>query len=207
LSTIEHYRKLNIQIFRIFGNVRGRLSEVDQRTTARLSDGACMGRFLVPFRMHSTGWLLLAMCVLFGVMLRGWLLGPVIGGLLVLSLLLHEVGHMLAATLLGVPVREFGLCLAGAYNRRAFAQNRRDEVLISSAGPLMNLLAALPFLFVPHIGIQLAICNLTLCVVNLLPLPSSDGLRILRTIAHPNVGDSTIRERKTHESMQSCGVA
>lgn len=97
-----------------------------------------------------------------------------------MSLLLHEIGHILAATTLGVPVREFGLCLGGAYNRRAFAPSHRDEVLISAAGPLMNLLLVLPFLFIPQIGFQLAICNLTLCVVNLLPFPSSDGLRILR---------------------------
>jgi len=153
-----------------------------------------MYRFIVLFRMQSTGWLLLVLCVLFGIILRGWPLGPVVGGFLVASLLLHEVGHMLAAAMLGVPVREFGLCLGGAYNRRAFAQSRLDEVLISAAGPLMNLFLALTVVFLPQIGIQLAICNLTLCVVNLLPLPSSDGLRILRVISHSDVDRGVIPE-------------
>ena len=89
---------------------------------------------------------------------------------------------MSAATALGVPVREFGLRLGGAYTRRAYASRRRDEILISAAGPMMNLFLVLPLLLVPRVGAQLALGNLALCVVNLLPLPSSDGLRILRTL-------------------------
>ena len=141
-----------------------------------------MKRFMVPFRMHGSGWLLLAMCVLLGIQLSGLRLGVAVGAALVVSLLLHEMGHMLAAIILGVPVREFGLCLRGAYNRRAYANRRRGEVLISAAGPLTNLFLVVPLLFLPAIGSRLAFCNLLIGVVNLLPLPSSDGLRILRTI-------------------------
>jgi len=136
-----------------------------------------MSRFIVPFRMHNTGWFLLIVCVALGFQIGGLLLALPIGALLIASLLLHEVGHMLAATALRVPVREFGLRLGGAYNRRAYATRRRDELIISAAGPLMNLFLVVPLLFVPRLGGQLA-----LCVVNLLPLPSSDGLRILRTL-------------------------
>jgi len=138
-----------------------------------------MNRILVPFRMHDTGWLLLALCVLLGIFISGPLLGLAVGAALVVSLLLHEVGHMLAAMMLRVPVREFGLCLGGAYNRRAYAGCRQHEILISAAGPLMNLLLIVPFFFLPLIGPKVALCNLILCVVNLLPLTSSDGLRIL----------------------------
>lgn len=145
-----------------------------------------MYRFMVPFRMHDTGWLLFALCVLFGIGTYGGWLGLALGALLVASLLMHEVGHMLVAIVLRVPVREFGLCLGGAYNRRAYAGRRRDEILISAAGPLMNLFVALPLLLLPRIGAQLALCNLLLCAVNLLPLPSSDGMRILRTMRGSN---------------------
>jgi Zn-dependent protease len=79
-------------------------------------------------------------------------------------------------------VREFGLRLGGAYNRRAYATRRRDEILIAASGPLMNLLLILPLIFVPRVGPQLATCNLFLGVINLLPFPSSDGLRILRNL-------------------------
>ncbi|SPE31378.1 membrane hypothetical protein [Candidatus Sulfotelmatomonas gaucii] len=167
-----------------------RTSEIAHLTYLRLSEGGGMSRFMVPFRMHDTGWLLLAFCVLLGIGFYGLRLGLVVGAAFAASLLLHEMGHMLAAILLRVPVREFGLCLCGAYNRRAHAGRRRDEVLISAAGPLMNLFLVLPLLYIPVIGTKLALCNLSLCVVNLLPLPSSDGLRILRTIwASNRAGD------------------
>jgi len=141
-----------------------------------------MERFKVPFRMHKTGWLLLALCMFVGVEIAGLRAGIVLGAAFAGSLLLHEVGHMLTAILLRVPVREFGMCWSGAYNRRAYARRRRDEVLISAAGPLMNLLLMVPLLYLPVAGTKVALCNLLLCVVNLLPLPSSDGMRILRTM-------------------------
>jgi Zn-dependent protease len=122
------------------------------------------------------------MCCVLGVVLSGWRVGVAEGLLVMVSLLLHEVGHMTAAGTLGVPVREFGLCLQGAYTRRAYSGRRRDEILIAISGPMMNLLLAFPMLLVPVIGNQLALCNVMLCLVNLLPIPSSDGLRILRNI-------------------------
>lgn len=151
--------------------------------------------------MHSTGWVLLVLCVLIGMQIGGWRLSLPIGMLLVASLLLHEVGHMLAATLLGVPVREFGLALAGAYNRRAYATRRRDEILISAAGPLMNFCLGFPLLFVPHIGTQLALCNVMLCIVNLIPLPSSDGLRIWRNLWNTSAPGSMVPAPTLPESV------
>jgi Zn-dependent protease len=141
-----------------------------------------MAKFIVPFRMHPSGWLVLAFCVFIGIRLEGLRLGVLTGALLVASLLLHEVGHMMAAIFFEVPVREFGLRLVGAYNRRAYARRRRDEILISAAGPMMNLWVVFPLMFLPRIGVQLALCNLVLGVVNLVPLPASDGLRIVRTL-------------------------
>jgi Zn-dependent protease len=155
------------------------MSEVAHRSNERLREGKSMTKFMVPFRIHFSGLLLLALCILIGVGICGKWSGVVLGVLVVASLLLHEVGHMVAAILLRVPVREFGLCLRGAYNRRAFADCRRHEILISLAGPLTNLCLALSFWSLPVIGTQLALCNLMLCVVNLLPIQSSDGSRIL----------------------------
>jgi len=134
--------------------------------------------------MHRSGWIIPAFCAFIGIHICGfgWLLGLPAGALMVGSLLLHEEGHMLAATALGVPVREFGLCLGGAYTWRASARCRRDEVLISAAGPLLNLCLVLPLVFLPRIGGQIALCNLVLGIVNLVPFPSSDGLRILRML-------------------------
>jgi len=88
---------------------------------------------------------------------------------------------MLAAAALGVNVSEFGICLLGAYNCRARANSRRNEILISLAGPLVNFALAFPCFLLPHIGFELALCNLVLALFNLLPIPSSDGLRFLKT--------------------------
>jgi Zn-dependent protease len=132
--------------------------------------------------MHASGWVVVAFCGVIGIRLCGLWYGLALGALIVASLLMHEMGHMLVALMLGVPVREFGFCLGGTYNRRGTARRRRQELLIASAGPLVNLLL-IGCVFLPLIGPQLAFCNLVLCVVNLLPLPSSDGLRILRALS------------------------
>lgn len=125
---------------------------------------------------------MLAMCILFGIAILGLRPGAAEGALVIASLLLHEIGHMLAAIAVGVPVHEFGLYWRGAYNRRGYSGRRRAEIIVSFAGPLMNLCVAFPMHFLPVIGNQLAICNLMLGIVNLLPIPSSDGSNILRNI-------------------------
>ncbi len=150
-----------------------------------------MSRLRVPFCMHRTGWFLVLLCVVLGVRMGGWQLGIPEAALFLLSLLLHEAGHILAAAALKVPVREFGLELRGTYVRRAYATRRRDEILIAASGPLMNFLMVVPFIFLPRLGLQLAMCNLMLAVINLLPLPSSDGLRILRNLAGPVLSAGT----------------
>lgn len=143
-----------------------------------------MLRFMVPFRMYSTGWLVVALCVLFEIALLGLKIGLITGSLLVASLIIHEIGHIVAATALGVRVREFGLCAFGAYTRRARSGKRWKEILIAFAGPLTSLLLVAPSMFLPPHGIryQLVISNLELFAVNLIPLPASDGMRIVRAI-------------------------
>ena len=141
-----------------------------------------MVKWRIPFRMHLDGWMLLGCCIFLGIALDGLRLGLLFGLAMVASLLLHEGGHILAAGLLNVRVHEFGLRMAGAYIRRAYAASKQDEVLIATAGPLMNFCLILPLSFVPVLGHQLALGNLALGIVNLLPIPASDGLRILRAL-------------------------
>ena len=99
------------------------------------------------------------------------------------SFLVHEAGHMLAAAYLCVPVRECGIKFGGVYIRRAYASRRRDEALIAFSGPVMNLLIVFPLMSLRRLGLQIALCNLAIGVINLVPLPSSDGLRVLRNLS------------------------
>jgi Zn-dependent protease len=140
-------------------------------------------RLKVPFCMHRKGWFLILFCFAIGVRMSGWQLGLLLGVLLLASILLHEISHLLTATLFRVPMYELGIKPAGAYIRRAPARRRRDEILIAASGPMVNLLIVIPLIFVPKLGYQIAMCNLVIGVVNLLPLPSSDGLRVLRNLA------------------------
>jgi Zn-dependent protease len=144
-----------------------------------------MTGLLVPFRMHTKGWMVVALCFLLEIAAWGFRTGLVAGAALLVSLLLHEVGHILGAAALGVPVREFGISVYGAYIVRARGSCDRDDAVISASGPLMNLALTLPSLLMPHIGVQIAFCNLALCLLNLLPIPSSDGLRIARSLWGP----------------------
>jgi Zn-dependent protease len=133
--------------------------------------------------MHRTGWFLVLLCLFAGFLLAGWRLGLPVGGLLLASLLLHEAGHRFAAENLSVRVYECGIKLGGTYIKRACAFRRRDEILIAISGPAVNLLMVIPLLSVPRLGAQVAMCNLVIGVVNLIPLPSSDGLRVLRNLS------------------------
>lgn len=140
-----------------------------------------MSVFRVPFRMQVSGWVVVLFCCLVGIRLSGFWPGLLLGALIVASLLAHELGHMLASLALGVPVCEFGLCFRGAYNRREMAERRRDNILISFAGPFVNLCLVAAG-FIPKIGPQLALCNFMLFITNLIPLPSSDGMHIVREL-------------------------
>ena len=143
-------------------------------------------RVWVPFRLQSDGLGLLVLCILIGVMMDGGWRGLLVGCLLVISLLLHEMGHIVMAASLGVEVKEFGLSLFGAYTRRSYATNRHDEILIALAGPLTSFCIAMPLIGLHGVAHQVALGNMALGFINLLPIPSSDGLRILKTLRNPN---------------------
>jgi Zn-dependent protease len=147
--------------------------------------------------MQRTGWGLLAVCAVIGVWLSGWKLGLPVGALLVASLLLHELGHTAAAAWRRVRVFEIGLIFGGAYIRREQSDGPGDELLISVSGPATNLALAFALIYLPEIGHALAFGNLALCFINLLPLPASDGLRILRILQ--SIEAESIRGRMSTE--------
>jgi len=126
--------------------------------------------------------LLAALCVLATISL-GLISGAVGAALIIISLLIHEAGHLLAARLCGVRVKAIGLCVKGAYLRRKDSKRAGTELVIAICGPIASILMFLILqgdLPVVHYVAQL---NLVVALSNLLPIPSTDGARIVRSLA------------------------
>lgn len=134
---------------------------------------------MIAFRIYPGGMVMAGTVVLIGLgaMVGHVAAGLALGTMTVASLLLHECGHLLAARIFGVPVREIGLCLKGTYIRREKARAPLDDFAISLSGPLVNAMTAAVLWSLPGLWHWLAIYNLTLLVSNLAPLPGSDGRR------------------------------
>ncbi|MDT8067301.1 MAG: hypothetical protein ROO76_03965 [Terriglobia bacterium] len=104
------------------------------------------------------------------------------GGLIIASLLLHELGHLAMAQALGVRVKAIGMCLKGAYLRRQRSPRARNELLIAASGPLANLVLYF-WLRDGDLVLQwVALMNLVLAGSNLIPIPGTDGARILESV-------------------------
>lgn len=101
--------------------------------------------------------------------------------LLVGSLLIHEVGHLAMAQSLGVRVKAIGLCLKGAYLRRSESHKPLFELLIALAGPAANLLLYVWLRDGNQLLRWVGLLNLVLAISNLLPIPHSDGSRVINS--------------------------
>ena len=97
----------------------------------------------------------------------------------VVSCLLHEAAHAGCAAVLGSQVKRIGISRIGLYVVRSRIPGRWRETVAGLAGPALNLTLALLWLNnIPALH-QAGWINAVLGVVNLLPLPHSDGLRVL----------------------------
>jgi Zn-dependent protease/predicted transcriptional regulator len=131
----------------------------------------------------------------------------IITGLILLSTLLHEFGHVWVSARQGFPIKAFvllpigGLTMGDPALQEESARNLRKEILIAVAGPLVNaILAGLTaaVLFAMGTAHTLSLTpplvspfnlvtsffwiNACLCAVNLLPAFPLDGGRMLRAI-------------------------
>ena len=97
------------------------------------------------------------------------------------AMILHECGHIVAARLCGVKVKQVGISWLGLFVRRESGP-RWANLLISFSGPLINLLLA-SALWSTTSGF--AQVNLFIGVGSLIPLPKSDGKRILALLRSP----------------------
>lgn len=112
-------------------------------------------------------------------------------GMLIGSILLHELGHAWACRVQGVPVRRIMIHGGGGFCEQSRSANYDQQELIVAMGPIVNLtIWALASLAVPYFeyGIAgwmlywLAMINLFLALFNLLPVHPLDGGKLFQLI-------------------------
>ena len=93
------------------------------------------GPFGVPVQVGASIFLLLALFLSLGSPV--WAMTT--AGMLIVSILLHELGHAWGALVQGVPVRRVMLHGGGGFCERARSASQREQELIVAMGPLVNL--------------------------------------------------------------------
>jgi Zn-dependent protease len=124
-----------------------------------------------------------------------WLESAFCVALLVLSVAVHEFGHVLIVRRLGMKVRRVTLTAFGGLTEyEGVPPSPSAEGLIASAGPLASALLAAALLAVrlavggddldgvPSILTFGVAANVVITVVNLLPLPTLDGGKLTASI-------------------------
>jgi Zn-dependent protease len=135
----------------------------------------------------------------------GWIIGAVTAGAFLLSVLAHELGHGVVARRRGLDVGPITLYFFGGSASFQLESDRpRDEAAIALAGPIVSLaigviLIALAFLAdlvnaplfeaAALVGLVLAVLNLILGGVNLIPAYPLDGGRLVRAVFWARRGD------------------
>src|SRR5919199_1850 len=174
-----------------------------------------IGRFSgIDVRVHWTFILLLAFFAFIGYQASGSPLGALIATLTIVALflcvLLHEFGHSLVAQSLGLEIHSITLLpIGGVSNLESLPEKPSDEVKITLAGPLVNvvlapiffgvglLLGAEPrmptdlFTGVGSVGqffFYLGYLNVVLALFNLIPAFPLDGGRVLRGVLATRLG-------------------
>ncbi|MCP2328474.1 Zn-dependent protease [Hamadaea flava] len=171
--------------------------------------GVSLGRFFgFPVRL-SPSWFLMALLIMvsWGSQLAvshgsiGYALAAAMAFSLLVSVLLHELGHALVARWRGVGVRGITLDLLGGYTEmESDPRKPSTELLFSLAGPLVSFLigavATVAALLMPPSLLriliwQVAFSNLVVAVYNALPGLPLDGGRALRAAVWAINGDKT----------------
>jgi Zn-dependent protease/CBS domain-containing protein len=164
--------------------------------------------------VHWTFFLLLAFFAFSGYQTSGSLVGALTETVTIVALflcvLLHEFGHSLVAQRLGIGIHSITLLpLGGVSNLESLPEKPADEVKITLAGPLVNVVLApiffgvgllfgtvprMPadlFMGIGSVGqffVYLGYLNVVLAVFNLIPAFPLDGGRILRALLTTRLG-------------------
>ena len=169
----------------------------------------------IEVRVHWTFLLLLAFFAFIGYQASGSVVGALTATAVIVALficvLLHEFGHSLVAQRLGIEIHSITLLpIGGVSNLESLPEKPSDEVKITLAGPLVNvvlapiffgvglLFGALPrmpaedlFTGIGSVGqffFYLGYLNVVLALFNLIPAFPLDGGRILRALLATRLG-------------------
>jgi Zn-dependent protease len=102
---------------------------------------------------------------------------PIFEGMVIglLAMVLHECGHVLAATALGVRVKSVAFHWKGMCTVREGGPPMKN-LLISLAGPLVNFVLILTW----HSSMVFGLANLCFAFFNIVPIEGSDADRALK---------------------------
>ncbi len=94
---------------------------------------------------------------------------------------LHECGHILVAFFLSIPIKRIKLNLFGALiETPPLACTYKKEALLAFAGPFMNILTGSSALMIfEERALYFSVASFAFALINLLPIESFDGGRIL----------------------------
>lgn len=152
-------------------------------------------------RIHFTFFLLLAWFAISGYQIAEWQ-GAIDSVLLILAIfacvVLHELGHVIAARRYGITTPDITLLPIGGLARLSrMPEKPSEEVVIAIAGPLVNVvIVGILLIFGADLSLdperivtygqafisQLAVINLYLFAFNLIPAFPMDGGRVLRAL-------------------------
>ena len=105
------------------------------------------------------------------------------------SVILHELGHTLMALLFRKKPLSLRIVPTGISILLPPASSYAQELWIAAAGPAMNLLYAFFCPFLPYgVGGTVRTVSLLLAVLNLIPISTLDGGRILGALLSPVFG-------------------
>lgn len=104
--------------------------------------------------------------------------------------ILHELGHLAAATLFGRTARSICLMPTGMRIELPPPRTYAEELIVAMAGPLMNLLWMLLFRALPSaVSLKTAELSLALAILNLLPITGFDGGHIVHALTALVISD------------------
>ncbi|MBQ8310627.1 MAG: site-2 protease family protein [Clostridia bacterium] len=108
-----------------------------------------------------------------------------VGALTMLAAFLHEGGHLLAAKIMQIPLRNLRLDLLGArLDVAGRIVSYSEEWLLCAAGPITSLLCSAlvaPFWQLSQFAVIFSCASLLLGLLNLLPITTFDGGRMLES--------------------------